>query len=152
MQECKYMKKDKNIIISYYHSYIIQNRIEFLSHSNLIYLILILWNCDFILFYRVRVQSHSVLISCWFWFCFISQVIIQFHLILISCHLNLISSHLIEIWFHFISSHENLILSDFISQKFWSHLISSYKDLISFWSHAEMRWDQNEIFWSWWSV
>ena len=27
-QEHKYMKKDRNIIISYYHSYIIQNRIS----------------------------------------------------------------------------------------------------------------------------
>jgi len=146
------MKKDKNIIISCYHSYVIQNRTEFLSHSDLTHLILISWNYDLISSYRVRVQSHSVLISCWFWFCLISQIIVQSHLILISCYSDFISSYLIEIWFCFISSHENLILSDFISQKFSSHLISFYKDFISFWSHAEMRQNQNRIFWFWWSV
>ncbi len=146
------MKEDRSIIISCYHSYVIQNRTRFLSYSDLIHLILISWNCDLISSHEVRVQSHSVSVSCWFQFCFISQVIVQSHLILISCHSDLVSSHLIEIWFHLISFHENLILFDLISQKFWSHLISFHKDLISFWSQARMRQDQDEIFWFWQSV
>ena len=41
LQEHKYMKEDRNIIISYYYSYVIQNRTEFLSHSDFTHLILI---------------------------------------------------------------------------------------------------------------
>ena len=146
------MKKDRNIIISCYYFYIIQNRMRFLSHFNLTHLVLISWNWDLILSHKMKVQFHLVLILCWFWFCLISQVIVQSHFILISCHSDFISFHFIEIWFCLISSHENLILSDLISQNFWSCLISSYKDLISSQFQVRMRWDQNRIFWFLWSV
>ena len=152
LQKYKCMKENKNIIISCYHFYVIQNRMRFLSHSNFTHFILISWNWDLILSHRMKVQFHSVLISCWFWFCLISQVTVQSHLILISCHFNSVLSHFIEIWFYLISFHKNLILFNLILQNFWSYLILSHKDFISFWFQARIKWDWNEIFWFLWSV
>src|SRR5438034_1000848 len=73
------MKEDRSVTISCYHSYVIQNRTEFLSHSDLTHLILISWNFGLISSHLTKFSSH--LISSHQNFC------------LISSHLKEISSH-----------------------------------------------------------
>ena len=151
-QEHKYIKKDRSIIIFCYHSYVIQNRMKFLSHSDFTHLILISWNCDLISSHRMKAQSYLISVSCHSDFVSSHRMRTQSHFISVSCCSDSDSSHLMKIWSHFISSHKIFILSDFISSKFLFCLISSQRDLISFWSHVRTRWYQNEIFWFWQSV